>query len=72
MVIGIMRSLSARNSAARNRAAKAKVLLCVLALGALLASPLSAQYLETTIKLPDTLGWLSFPWSLARACPLLS
>jgi YVTN family beta-propeller protein len=35
-------------------------------MGTLLASPASPQYLETTIKLPDTLGWLSFPWSVAR------
>ncbi len=43
-----------------------KLLLCVMALGALLAPAASAQYLETTIMLPDTLGWLSFPWSLAH------
>ncbi len=42
-----------------------KVLVFVLALGALLASPLSAQYLETTIKLPDTLGPLNGPYHLA-------
>jgi YVTN family beta-propeller protein len=54
-----------RNSAARNRAAKARVLLCVVALGTLLASVASAQYLEATIKLPDTLGPLNGPYHLA-------
>jgi len=57
--------LLVRNSAARNRAAKAKVLAFVLALGALLASPLSAQYLEKTIMLPDSFGSVSFLASIA-------
>jgi len=48
-----------RNSAARNRAAQAKVLLCALALGTLLASSTSAQVLEGTILLPDSLGPLT-------------
>jgi len=51
--------LLVRNSAARNRAAKAKLLLCALALGALLASAASAQVLEGTILLPDSLGPLT-------------
>ena len=40
------------------------LLLCPLVLGAVLSSSATGQYLEATIKLPDTLGWLSFPWSL--------
>jgi len=42
-----------------------KLLLCVMTLVTLLASSGSAQDLETTIKLPDTLGPLDGPYHLA-------
>jgi hypothetical protein len=48
--------LLVRNSPARNRAAQAKVLLCVVVLGTLLASSASAQLLDGAILLPDSLG----------------
>jgi len=41
------------------------LLLAALALGMLLASSASGQYLEATIKLPDTLGPLNGPYHLA-------
>jgi len=43
-----------------------KLLLSAMVLGTLLASSASGQYLETTIMLPDTLGWLGWPWSLVH------
>jgi len=46
-------------------AAGAKALACALALGMLLTSSASAQYLEATIRLPDTLGPLNGPYHLA-------
>jgi YVTN family beta-propeller protein len=52
-----------RNSAARTRAAKAKVLLCALALG-LGVSVGYGQWLETKITLPDSLGGATDPFCL--------
>ncbi len=49
----------------QRRAAGLKLLLCALALGTLLASSAYPQYLEATIKLPDTLGPLTGPYHLA-------
>lgn len=62
----MVRALHPRVCARPRNRGTVLLFMCALALGSLLASPLSAQYLETTIKLPDTLGWLSFPWSLAH------
>ncbi len=62
MSIGDNRLL-VRNSAARNRAAKANVLLCALALG-LGVSVGYGQWLETQITLPDSLGGASDPFCL--------
>jgi YVTN family beta-propeller protein len=39
--------------------------MCSLALG-LGATAGYGQWLEKTVMLPDTLGWLSFPWSLVH------
>lgn len=55
MSVGNDRSSFGRNSSPHSRA-KAKVLLCAVALGTLLASSASSQYLETTIVLPDSFG----------------
>jgi DNA-binding beta-propeller fold protein YncE len=54
-----------RNSAARNRAAKAKVFLCVVALGTLQVSPALAQVVEGFIQLPDSLGPIFPPYHVA-------
>jgi DNA-binding beta-propeller fold protein YncE len=51
-------------SKAHNRAV-GSLLHCAVVLGTLLASVVSAQYLEATIKLPDTLGPLTGPYHLA-------
>ena len=65
MSVGNDRSSFGRNSTSHNRAVGLKLLLCALALGTLLASSAYPQYLEATIKLPDTLGPMNGPYHLA-------
>jgi YVTN family beta-propeller protein len=55
------RHLTSSNKRAKNL----RLLLCVLALGTLLVSSASPQYLESTVLLPDTLGPLNGPYHLA-------
>jgi YVTN family beta-propeller protein len=70
VLTGYPRRLSAQNAPSNSgsltygRATWPRV-LCVLALGVLLASTALSQYLEATIKLPDTLGPLNGPYHLA-------
>ena len=61
----MIRGSFGRNSSSYNRATPKAFLLCVMALGTLLTSLAYPQYLEATIKLPDTLGPLNGPYHLA-------
>jgi DNA-binding beta-propeller fold protein YncE len=54
-----------RHPTSSTKRAKNLKLLCALALVTLLASPAYSQYVETSIKLPDTLGPLGGPYHLA-------
>jgi len=56
VVIGMIRSSFGQNSTSLNRAAKAKVLLCVLAIG---VSMVRGQWLEKKLFIPDSLCGLT-------------